>query len=91
MSVPAGSWEALRYTVTRSRDGTEITDTLFIHMRAIRRKTIAERNRATESVIDHMRIIEALEARDAQRAERLVEEHAMYLATHVEQYVDYLD
>ena len=70
---------------------TEITDTLFIHMRAIRRKTIAERNRATESVIDHMRIIEALEARDAQRAERLVEEHAMYLATHVEQYVDYLD
>ena len=68
-----------------------ITEGLFIHMRAIRRKTIGERDRAAESIIDHMRIIEALEARDATRAERLVREHAMYLAEHVKQYVDYLD
>ena len=67
-----------------------ITDSLFIHMRAIRRKTISERNRANESIIDHMRIIEALESRDSQKAERLVEEHAMYLANHVDNYVDYL-
>jgi len=69
----------------------EITESLFIHMRAIRRKTIGERNRAAESVIDHMRIIEALEARDSQKAERLVEDHAMYLARHVDQFVDYLE
>ncbi len=69
----------------------EITDGLFIHMRAIRRKTIGERDRAAESIIDHMRIIEAIESRDATRSERLVTEHAMYLADHVRQYVDYLD
>ena len=69
----------------------EITDGLFMHMRAIRRKTIGERDRATESIIDHMRIIRALEARDATMAEHLVREHAMNLAEHIKQYVDYLD
>lgn len=68
----------------------EITDGLFIHMRAIRRKTIGERDRAAESIIDHMRIIEALEARDATQSERLVREHAMYLGDHVRRHVDYL-
>ena len=62
-----------------------------MHMRAIRRKTIGERDRATESIIDHMRIIRALEARDATMAEQLVREHAMNLAEHIKQYVDYLD
>ncbi len=70
---------------------TDITDGLFVHMRAIRRKTISERNRAAESIIDHMRIIEALEARDANQAERLVREHAMYLANHIRRHADYLD
>ena len=68
-----------------------IADSLFIHMRAIRRKTIGERDRAAESIIDHMRIIEAIESRDATKSERLVREHAMYLADHVKQYVDYLE
>lgn len=69
----------------------EIADGLFVHMRAIRRKTIGERDRATESIIDHMRIISAIEARDANLAEQLVREHAMNLADHIKQYVDYLD
>ncbi len=69
----------------------EITDGLFIHMRAIRRKTIGERDRATASIIDHMRIIRALESRDATLAEQLVRDHAMNLAEHIKQYVDYLD
>ena len=69
----------------------DIADNLFIHMRAIRRKTIGERDRAAESIIDHMRIIEAIESRDATKSERLVREHAMYLADHVKQYVDYLE
>ncbi len=69
----------------------EITDGLFIHIRAIRRKTIGERDRAAESIIDHMRIIEALEVRDATRSERLVREHAMYLAEHVRRHADYLE
>ncbi|MGI9310793.1 MAG: GntR family transcriptional regulator [bacterium] len=76
--------------LSKSKLLIEITDGLFIHMRAIRRKTIGERDRAAESIIDHMRIIEALEARDAARAERLVREHAMYLAEHVRRHVPYL-
>ncbi|MDD9858766.1 MAG: GntR family transcriptional regulator [Gammaproteobacteria bacterium] len=77
--------------LSKSKLLAEITDGLFIHMRAIRRKTIGERDRAAESVIDHMRIIEALEARDATRSERLVREHAMYLGDHVRRHVDYLN
>lgn len=69
----------------------EIADSLFIHMRAIRRKTIGERDRAAESIIDHMRIIRSLEDRDATMAEQLVREHAMYLASHIKKHVDYLD
>jgi DNA-binding GntR family transcriptional regulator len=38
-----------------------------------------------------MHIIEALEARDAELAERLVRDHALNLARHVEQSVEHLD
>ena len=64
---------------------------LFIHMRAIRHRTIADSDRAKRSIIDHMNIIEALEARDTNRAEELVRNHALGLAEHVARYADYLD
>ena len=64
---------------------------LFTHMRMIRRKTIVEKDRAQKSIRDHMNIIEALEARDTERAETLVREHALGLAEHVARYADYLD
>ena len=60
-------------------------------MRGIRARTIGEEDRAARSVIDHMQIIEALEARDTELAEKLVREHALNLAAHVEEFVDYLD
>ena len=69
----------------------EMTDTLFIHMRSIRRRTIAENDRATRSIIDHMHIIEALEARDTDRAERLARDHTLNLGRHIEQNVHWLD
>jgi DNA-binding GntR family transcriptional regulator len=68
-----------------------ITDTLFIHMRAVRAVTMTQDNRARRSVADHRDIIAALEARDAGRAERLVREHTMGLAVHVERHGDFLD
>ncbi len=68
----------------------ETADGLFLHMRAIRARTIGEADRAVRSIIDHMSIIEALEARDAELAEKLVREHALNLAAHVERNVDYL-
>ena len=64
---------------------------LFTHMRMIRRKTIAEQDRADRSIRDHMHIIEALEARTTARAEALVRDHALGLAEHVAKYADYLD
>ena len=69
----------------------KITDTLFVHMRAIRARTIMERDRIGRSIIDHLHIIEALEDRDAELAERLVCEHCWGLANHINRYVDYLD
>lgn len=62
----------------------DITSGLFIHMRAIRHRTIAEADRVSRSVVDHLHIIEALEARDADLAERLVREHTLNLHAHVE-------
>ena len=69
----------------------EMTENLFIHMRAIRKITIHQDNRAARSITDHLRIIAALEARDAELAERLAREHTLGLAAHVEQYGDFLD
>jgi len=69
----------------------EMTENLFIHMRAIRRITIHQENRAARSVTDHMRIIEALERRDPELAERLAREHTLGLAAHVERHGDFLD
>jgi DNA-binding GntR family transcriptional regulator len=68
-----------------------MAENLFTHMRMIRRKTIGEKDRAHRSIHDHMNIIEALEARDAERAELLTREHALGLAQHVAQNADYLD
>jgi DNA-binding GntR family transcriptional regulator len=68
-----------------------LAENLFTHMRMIRRKTIGEKDRADRSIRDHMHIIEALEARDTLRAEKLVRDHALGLAEHVEKYADYLD
>jgi DNA-binding GntR family transcriptional regulator len=61
-----------------------MADNLMIHVRAIRRHTIGEEDRVERSIVDHMQIIEALEARDAELAERLVRDHALNLARHVE-------
>jgi DNA-binding GntR family transcriptional regulator len=69
----------------------DLAENLFTHMRMIRRKTIGEKDRVDRSISDHMNIIEALEARDTARAERLVRDHALGLAEHVAKYADYLD
>lgn len=62
----------------------EIADGLFVHMRAIRARTISEEDRVQKSIVDHLHIIEALEARDSDLAGRLVREHSMNLHSHVQ-------
>ena len=58
-------------------------DGLFAHMHAARRRAMEEDDRASRSVVDHMEIIEALEARDGDLAGRLVREHTMKLHQHI--------
>ncbi|MDE0994327.1 MAG: GntR family transcriptional regulator [Rhodospirillales bacterium] len=69
----------------------DTADNLFIHIRSIRARTIGEEDRAQRSIVDHMQIVEAIEARDPDLAERLVREHTLNLAKHVDTHVGYLD
>ncbi|WP_439899808.1 GntR family transcriptional regulator [Paraburkholderia phymatum] len=64
---------------------------IFIHVRAIRRLTISQSDRASRSIVDHLRIVEALEKRDTELAERLVRDHSLGLAAFVEANCDFLD
>jgi DNA-binding GntR family transcriptional regulator len=61
---------------------------LLVHVRAIRGHMIGEDDRAERSIVDHMHIIEALEARDAELAEHLVRKHALDLADDVDRTPD---
>jgi DNA-binding GntR family transcriptional regulator len=70
---------------------TSIAESLLVHVRAIRTRSLGEDDRAERSIVDHMHIIEALEAREVEVAERLVRDHALNLADHVERTVDHLE
>ena len=61
-----------------------MADGLFLHMHAVRRRAMGESDRAQRSVVDHMGIIKALEARDADLASQLVREHTMRLHDHID-------
>ena len=61
----------------------DMADGLFVHMHAVRRRALEENDRASRSVVDHVGIIEALEARDADLAAQLVRQHTMRLHNHV--------
>jgi DNA-binding GntR family transcriptional regulator len=68
----------------------DMTENLFIHVRAIRQMTIGQNNRAARSIVDHLNIIEALEKRDTALAEELARRHTLDLAAHVERHGDFL-
>ncbi|MBP2291263.1 GntR family transcriptional regulator [Azospirillum rugosum] len=69
----------------------EMTDNLFIHIRAIRKLTIGQENRVERSIHDHKEIIKALERRDVDQSERLIRDHTLGLAAHVEKHCDFLE
>jgi DNA-binding GntR family transcriptional regulator len=58
-------------------------DGLFTHMQAVRRRAMGESDRARKSVADHMEIIDALMARDADLSARRVRDHTMRLYDHI--------
>lgn len=58
-------------------------DALFVHMHAVRKRAMREGDRISRSVVDHLGIIEALEARAPDAAAERVREHTMRLHDHV--------
>lgn len=69
----------------------ELTGNLLMHMRAIRNAALRQGERSESSIREHVAIIAALQSRDADLAERLVRDHGLGLAKHVDTYGDYLD
>jgi DNA-binding GntR family transcriptional regulator len=61
----------------------EIAEGLFTHLKAVRRRALDDSARADRSVVDHMNIIEAIEARDADLASDLVREHTLRLHAYI--------
>ncbi len=70
---------------------SSIIENLFVHMRAVRAVTMTQDNRARRSIVDHRAIIGALAEHEPDKAARLVREHTMGLAAHVEKHGDFLD
>jgi DNA-binding GntR family transcriptional regulator len=68
-----------------------MADGLLVHVRALRPRTIGGDGAVERPMVDHLHIVEALEARDADLAGRLVREHALALARRVERTVTHLD
>jgi len=68
---------------------SQIAEGLFVHMHAIRARSLRGHERVAESVVDHLHIIEAMEKRDAELAEKLVREHTEHLAEHVKEFVNW--
>ena len=64
----------------------EMTENLFLHMRAIRAISVRQGNRAAQSKADHDRIIEALRSRNPDAAEAAVRDHTLGLVRHVDQH-----
>ncbi|EAQ24010.1 MULTISPECIES: GntR family transcriptional regulator [unclassified Roseovarius] len=56
---------------------------LFLHIQAVRLRSMWEGDRVKRSVVDHAEIIEALERRDADEAAERVREHTMQLHQHI--------
>ena len=68
----------------------DATRNLLMHVRAIRRATITQNDRAARSIVDHLKIIEALERRDTESAEQLTRQHTLDLAAHVDRFCEFL-
>ncbi|TPE48927.1 GntR family transcriptional regulator [Amaricoccus solimangrovi] len=64
----------------------EMTENILVHVRGIRQLTIGRDDRASQSIEDHLAIIDALVSRDVERAERLCRDHTLGLADYVEKH-----
>ena len=77
--------------LSRSQLLVDMTDNLLLHVRGIRQMTIGRDDRASRSIVDHLKIIEALERRDIAKAEQLSRDHTLGLAAFVDKHADIFD
>ena len=61
-----------------------MTNDILLHVRGYRQLTIGRADRIKVSLPEHLKIIEALEERDTERAEKLARDHTLGLAAYVE-------
>jgi len=62
----------------------DMTNDILLHVRGYRQLTIGRKDRTATSLPEHLAIIEALEARDTELAEKRARDHTLGLATYVE-------
>jgi len=77
--------------LAKCRPLSEIAEGLFVHMHALNAGSIKGRGAVADSMVDHLQIIEALENRDTELAEKLVREHTEHLAEQVEKHVSWVE
>jgi DNA-binding GntR family transcriptional regulator len=71
-----------------SKTLVSMTDNLLLHVRGIRQVTMNRAFRSDQTIYDHLAIIDALERRETELAERLSREHTLVLARYIEQQPD---
>ena len=71
-----------------SKTLVSLTDDLLLHVRGIRQITMNRAFRSDQTIYDHLAIIDALERRDTELAERLSREHTLVLANYIAQQPD---
>jgi DNA-binding FadR family transcriptional regulator len=62
----------------------DMTNDILLHVRGYRQLTIGRKDRTATSLPEHLAIIEALEARDTELAEKRARDHTLGLAAYVE-------
>ena len=77
-------------SLSGSQTLTDMTNDILIHVRGYRQLTIGRAERMAVSLPEHLGIIEALEQRDTELAERRARDHTLGLAAYVEQHGHHL-
>jgi DNA-binding GntR family transcriptional regulator len=75
-------------SLSESQVLVDMTNDILLHVRGYRQLTIDREERIAKSLPEHLAIIEALEERDTERAEKLSRDHTLGLAAYVETHGD---
>lgn len=71
-------------SLSESQVLVDMTGDILLHVRGYRQLTIGRKERIAASLPEHLAMIEALEARDTELAEKLARDHTLRLADYVE-------